>query len=85
MPNYLVLTDRKTGERFQGRDLIKVDERMCEALGVPCDPVEWHEGWCDWPILYMANDWAKVREFRSGPIVDWLEATFTLDGYYCPR
>lgn len=86
MPNILRLTDRKTGASHEGRGLIEVDEKLCAALGVPVDPVHFHRGWVDWIGLYVTNDWSKVRDgYRDepdrAPILDWLEANYTLDGY----
>jgi hypothetical protein len=95
MPNILALTDRKTGERFEGRGLIRVDEMLCEALGVPVDDVQFYEGWVDWTPLYFTNDWDDVRKSyleggydnssgwvdRRMRVIDWLSERFSLDGY----
>jgi hypothetical protein len=86
MPNHLMLTDRNTGETHQGRALIAVDEKLCEALGVPCHDVHFYMYWVDWMPLYMTNDWQKVREaYADEPkalaIIDWLSERYSLDGY----
>lgn len=63
MPNYLRLTNRETGVAHESRGLIEVDEKLCAALGVPCDDNSFYLGWVDWDILYMKNDWDEVRAF----------------------
>jgi hypothetical protein len=91
MPNYLCLTD-KEGQRFEGRKLIEVDDKMREALGEPADPTRFYMGWVDWEMLYSTNDWAEVRKRyiewgmdQKLPVIDWLAENYSLDGYYCPR
>lgn len=94
MPNILALTDKETGERHEGRGLIEVDEKLCKALGVPVDPVTFYLGWVDWMILYLVNDWDKVKaeytpeNYKDGDwlakriaVIDWLSSHYDLDGY----
>jgi hypothetical protein len=95
MPNILALTDRVTGERHEGRGLIAVDKRLCEALDVPCDDIEFYEGWVDWMPLYFNEDWDKVRDsYLNGNydnskgwvdtrvrVINWLAEHYTLNTY----
>lgn len=95
MPNILALTDKVTGERHEGRGLIAVDEKLCKALGVPVDDVAFYLGWVDWMILYLVNDWDKVKaeytaeNYPDGgdwltkriAVIDWLSSHYDLDGY----
>lgn len=47
--------------------LTKVDEAICEHLGVPCDPVQWRFGWYDLLGFKMAMGASlgseELREF----------------------
>jgi hypothetical protein len=93
MPNILVLVDRETNERHEGRGLIEVDEKLCAALGVGCDDTTFLRGWVDWWCLYMNEDWEGVRKAeketgfdpahyaKRAEIIDWLAGHYTLNGY----
>lgn len=93
MPNYLRLQDKQTGESHEGRGLIAVDEKLCQALGVPVDDVKFYRGWVDWVCLYLNDDWAGVRKMESETsfdpdyyqerkvILDWLEDNYHLGTY----
>lgn len=86
MPNFLRLKDKETGVAYEGRDLIAVDEKLCEALGVPCSEEHFYLGWVDWDGLYLTNDWNKVKEWykeseRAIRVIEWLEKNYSLDSY----
>jgi hypothetical protein len=60
MAAYLSLRHKATGEIYTGRDLIKVDDMLCEGIGFEPDPKDWCYGWMNWAGFAMA-----VRSDRS--------------------
>lgn len=47
MAAYLALRDKVTGDLRMGRDLIEVDNELCEALGVTPDDDRFYREWVD--------------------------------------
>lgn len=47
MAAYLSLKDRNTGEIIEGKKLIELDDRMCNAFGIQPDPKNWLCNWMD--------------------------------------
>jgi hypothetical protein len=95
MAAYLALIRKSDKKLFTGRDLIAVDEMLCEHLGVEPDEKEWHWGWMDTVglSLAMGKTFDEVREIYLTPelgpsighakaIVDWFEQEFENDSYY---
>ena len=58
----------------------KIDDEMCEALGVPCDPINYYKNWYDTIGFSIAcgKSWDELREFwpEKVEIVNFLEANF---------
>ena len=92
MPNILVLVDKKTGKRHEGRGHIEIDELLCKALGEPVDPVDFLGGWVDWMALYLNDTLDEViasyketdtpeRWALREPILNWLNEHYALNTY----
>ena len=60
MAAYLSIRHKETGEVFNGRKLIDVDNMMCAALGVAPDPEKWFMGWMDWAGFAIAVRFDKT-------------------------
>jgi len=81
MAAYLVLKNRFTGEVYQGRKLIIVDELYCLAFGLTCSPTEWADNWMDTIGMTLAfwgeKGWEKLTEFwPDQPAVAWFREYF---------
>lgn len=63
MPNCFQLT-RKSALHEGPVKFILIDEEMCKHFNLPCDPVQWHNGWYDYIGLCLAlgDDWDKIRQ-----------------------
>lgn len=88
MPNYIRLIDKKTGEP---ESLQTIDEKLCKALQVPCDPDKYYMSWYD--IIGYSRvkcigkliDIAK-RAMPNDPylpkVLGWLDSNYTLETWY---
>ncbi len=86
MPNCFMLT--RKGEE-QMTPLQQVDDEMRTHFGAPPSATEWYRGWYDTIGfgLAMGNDWDRLRELYEDakPVIDWLEANFTVDAWWQGR
>lgn len=62
-----------------------IDDEMCEALGVDCDPVNYYKNWYDTIGFALAcgRDWNWIRETyeHKTDVVDFLQNNFTVNSY----
>jgi len=92
MAAYLSLVHKISGETFNGRGLIKVDEMLCDALGVaPTD--KWHNSWMSWigfQLAYHADksvadvlvpSRADARD-NERKVIDFFVANFENSSYH---
>lgn len=61
MPNCFRLIDKVTGEP---ETLNKVDEKICEAIGVPVHEREWCFGWYNYIgfLLALGKHWDEIEK-----------------------
>lgn len=82
MAVHLTLKNKLTGEVFENKGLIDVDNAMCKHLGVAPDPFFWHRSWVDSIGMGLAfgKTFDEIREYFSEPemlrIIDWLDDNF---------
>lgn len=92
MPNCITLT--RKGEK-EPMNFGKVDDLVCEALGVQPDPVKFYRSWYDIIGLGIAlgDTLPKMRaKFAADPetpelakIAAFLDDNFTTDAWYQPK
>lgn len=98
MAAYLSLTSKTDGKQYFGQGLVKVDEMMCEALGVECSPVDFYRCWvdrmgftiavCDKPLAEALERYRKVDAngfepyAEDLPVIDWLVENFENSSYF---
>lgn len=87
MAAYLALKRKSNGATLAGRDLVLVDDELCEGLGVPVDAKNFYRHWLDRHgfRLALGQSFEEVRAAFSEPddvaITDWLERNFENASY----
>ena len=91
MPNAFSLT-RKSDPAAGPTPLAKIDEEICQMLGVDVDPKLYAFGWYDVIGFRLAMGQsfaqikAEVQNYKPMPqICDWLEENFVPDAWYSPK
>ncbi len=89
MPNCINFT------KFQASEptvLNRIDEELCEHLGVEVQSTTWVHNWFNTVAFSLAcgNDWNKVREiYRDTPelikIIDYLEEHYEVNSWWEPK
>jgi hypothetical protein len=98
MAAYLSLTAKSDGKQYFGQGLVRVDEMMCEALGVEVDEIDFYRNWVDRmgftiavtnkPIAEALDRYRKVDVngfepyAEDLPVCDWLIENFENSSYY---
>jgi hypothetical protein len=86
MAAYLELLDKKTKKKVP---FDKIDEALCEYLGVECDPNDFYASWYDaicFPLA-LGKTFADLRKTHEGhevglKILDFLEARYTPSAWH---
>jgi hypothetical protein len=86
MPNYVAYRLKSTGKEVTCQE---VDDLMCKHFGVPTDPKDWYLNWYNHIAMLQSagRTWDQLREDYHDyqdflRIIDWMEATFTVDAWY---
>lgn len=83
MPSCFALYYKDTNERAS---LMKVDEELCEFLGVPCDKERWVRDWYNTIGLSLAigHSLEKTKEFFPDKvdIINYLVDHFYADAWH---
>lgn len=76
------------GQQAVPENFTEIDNAMCQHFGVEPDPDYFYRSWYDLIGFGLAvgRTYAELRELAPGyaPVIDWLEANYTVKAYYCP-
>jgi hypothetical protein len=99
MPNCFQLFKKDDVEQ-NPVSLVKLDQEICEHLGVETHPVRWRSGWHDtigWGIAVMGHNLGtqELRDYivempeqfegELGKILAYLETNYSSRGFYAPK
>jgi hypothetical protein len=89
MPNAFLFRSKETGQPTQ---FIKIDEEICNHLGVPIHETQYYNSWYDIIGLAVAvgrklNEIANDESYgeTTRKIAAYLDSKYTSEAWYAPR